>query len=271
MPINRIAPPLRLVQPWTIVILLLFLADFTPAGAQDVEISSPAANIRTSPSTASAVLVRAERGTRFEIVSRTGEWYQISLPGDLNLGTDRGYVHRSTVTEIDNVRIIRPEDVAQEPAGRQERPERDVYEPSPEIDVFENQRRWSDRQWREYERYEKSEFAAAGLEWIIPMLGYAYVDKATAGLTPALVSLGGLTVMFFGAYTGDTGNAALVWGGFVGYVGGRIWGIVNALEYADSYNRELIRRISYLNEAGYDVVLAPGEDGTWQLAVRLSR
>jgi len=99
---------------------------------------------------------------------------------------------------------------------------------------------------------EKNEFAAAGLEFVVPVLGHAYVGDPREGLPPALVSAGGLTLAIIGTQVGcedeflgeciNEGNVGLMWAGILGYVGGRIWGIVSAMELAQEHNAQLRRR-----------------------------
>jgi hypothetical protein len=241
------------------------------AGGQVVEVISEAANVREGPSTDSVVLLRATRGTKFNVVARIGAWYEVEIPAAVETRSTTGYLHRVTVEEVDEVPTIGPGDIARE----RDEPAPDPLPPAVGTgagsDPMELQRHWTESQWAEYERFKKSEFAAAGLEWVIPMLGYAYVDKATDGLTPALVSLGGLTVAFVGVYAGDTGSPPLFWSGFIGYVGGRIWGIVNALEYADSYNADLTQRISSapITAEGYQLVFDRKISGDWVIGMRI--
>jgi len=55
---------------------------------------------------------------------------------------------------------------------------------------------------QERDTEKKNEFAAAGLEFVVPVLGHAYVGDPREGLPPALVSAGGLTLAIIGTQVG---------------------------------------------------------------------
>lgn len=255
-----------------LVLLLLWHSPLVMSqSVEEVTVKSTAANIRSGPSTNNSPLLRAEQGTRFSVVRRVGAWYEIEIPRSAGVNATRGFIHRSTV-DIGSVPSIGPEASrpAAGPAAEEPLPPED-FGPSYEVDAFELQRRWTDRQWREYERHKKHEFAAAGLEVLVPLLGYAYVHQAKDGLKPALISVGGLTAgVLGGLFVDDRETAATLYlGGMLVYAGGRIWGIVSALDYAEEYNRELIRRIASKNP-GYRFGVLPTEHGQLLLTVRFS-
>ena len=87
--------------------------------------------------------------------------------------------------------------------------------------------------WAVYNAEKKEEFAAAGLEALIPILGHAYVGDARRGLLPRAVSGGGLALVIVGAGEIDTSLMSMGW---LTYLGGRVWGVVSALEAARDHN-----------------------------------
>ncbi len=105
-----------------------------------------------------------------------------------------------------------------------------------------------------YQAEKKDEFAAAALELAIPVLGHAYVGDARAGLRPLAISLGGIAVWVVGESVGcqnellgscvNKGNDALILLGVGGYLAGRIWGIISAMDLAQTHNEDLRRRLN---------------------------
>lgn len=239
-----------------VLLLLCFGSTVWGQTPPSLEVTARAANLRSGPGTNYTTITAVDRGVVLTVIDQVGVWYLINLPPELGLDSKTAYVHRSTVTPLAAIQRAENPVPVQEPSSDLLRRPEDPFEDttSEELDTYELQRTWSESQWREYSRFEKNTFAAAGLEWLIPTLGHGYVDRASRGLTPALVSVGGLTLAIIGTQVGcseelfgeciSEGSTALVWTGLLGYVGGRIWGIVSALDYAEEYNREVAKRIS---------------------------
>jgi hypothetical protein len=95
--------------------------------------------------------------------------------------------------------------------------------------------------WLKYNADKKSEFAAGALEFLIPVVGHAYAGDAGRGVIPAVVSVGGLVVLVVGA---SDINAGVVTVGYLAYLGGRIWGIVSAVNTAEDYNSNLKSKLN---------------------------
>ncbi len=105
-----------------------------------------------------------------------------------------------------------------------------------------------------YNAEKKDELAAIMLEMAIPIVGHAYVDDAKVGLKPTVVSVGGLVLAIAGTSVGcrqqflgsciQDGNDALIIGGVLAYLGGRVWGVVSAMDYARRHNEELRQRLN---------------------------
>lgn len=115
------------------------------------------------------------------------------------------------------------------------------------------QERPADNALARYNAERKSEFGAAALEWVLPVLGHAYAGDASRGLKPLAVSGGGLVLIVVGLsmcqdeFLGtcvERGNAAVTLLGLGGWIGGRIWGIVSALDLAQEHNEALRRRLN---------------------------
>ena len=121
----------------------------------------------------------------------------------------------------------------------------------------------SDDALARYNAQKKDEFTAAGLEMTVPVLGHAYAGDASAGLSPLVVRGGDLILLIVGSQVGcrdefggtciREGNEALMWLGIGGYVAGRIWGVVSALELAREHNDRLRERL--------DLALVPTPEG----------
>ena len=113
--------------------------------------------------------------------------------------------------------------------------------------------------WTKYNAEKKSELAAGVLEWLIPVVGHAYASDAERGLLPAGVSVGGLVLIF-----ASGGESGLITVGLLGYLVGRIWGIVSAVQTAEDFNNNLksklnlsLKPMKFPNETvGYGVTLS---------------
>ena len=125
-----------------------------------------------------------------------------------------------------------------------------------------------------YEREKRSEVVALLLEWVIPVVGHAYAGDAKAGLVPAGVTVGGLAVMIGGAASCgylecDGGAGAAIIGGFVGVIGGRIWGMVSAHQTAGRINRELRQRLGLEDVVGSLIVMPDPMQGRYRVGMAL--
>ena len=108
------------------------------------------------------------------------------------------------------------------------------------VNLFAQQSGSSDA-WVKYNAEKKSEFAAGGLEFLIPIVGHAYAGDAGRGVIPAVVSVGGIVVLVAGA---SDLNATVATLGYLAYLGGRIWGIVSAVNTAEDYNSNLKNKLN---------------------------
>ncbi len=107
----------------------------------------------------------------------------------------------------------------------------------------------------QYELEKKNELAAGALEWLIPIVGHHYAGDARAGFAPAAVSGAGIVgVILGGTIKSDCvvgggievcqrGNGTIVTLGWMTYLGGRVWGILSALDVAREFNRDLADRL----------------------------
>lgn len=95
--------------------------------------------------------------------------------------------------------------------------------------------------WARYNAEKKGEAQAAVIEAFIPILGHSYAGNTSKGYLPAAVSVGGLVVMFAGSADLDAGMISL---GYLGYLGGRVWGIVSAYQTAQDTNLALRQRLN---------------------------
>ncbi len=95
--------------------------------------------------------------------------------------------------------------------------------------------------WLRYNAEKKGEAESAIIEAFIPVLGHAYAGDARRGFLPAAVSVGGLVLMMAGSADLDAGMMGL---GSLGYLVGRVWGIVSAYQTAQEYNASLRQRLN---------------------------
>ena len=106
----------------------------------------------------------------------------------------------------------------------------------------------------QYELQKKNEAAAAGLEALLPILGHYYAGDAKAGLGPAALSYGGFVGFLVIAVRSDNSTfGGLAW---LSYLGGRIWGVVSALDEAREFNRDLADRLGVVLD-DVDLVVSP--------------
>ena len=109
----------------------------------------------------------------------------------------------------------------------------------------------------QYELQKKNEFAAGGLEWLIPIVGHHYAGDAKAGYVPAAVSAGGLVVSIVGL---SQVNGTITSLGLLTYSVGRVWGVVSALDLAREFNRDLADRLG-IGLDDVDLVVSPFPGG----------
>ena len=100
--------------------------------------------------------------------------------------------------------------------------------------------------WLKYNADKKSELTAGLLEALIPIVGHAYAGNATKGIIPLVVSVGGIAAMIVGgsnssSLTTTTSTVAI---GALAYLGGRIWGIISAVNTASDYNAKLKSKLN---------------------------
>ncbi|MCR4417745.1 MAG: hypothetical protein NUV92_08380 [Ignavibacteria bacterium] len=97
---------------------------------------------------------------------------------------------------------------------------------------------------------EKKEPALAGvLEAIVPLVGHAYAGDINRGVVPTLISAGGLVLYFISLssisltsdFSSSLSTASL---GLLIYAGGRIYGIVSAVNTANDFNKELKKKLN---------------------------
>lgn len=99
----------------------------------------------------------------------------------------------------------------------------------------------------------KNPYVAAGLEFLLPILGHAYAGNAKRGILPTVVFVGGFVGMVARIDIFAEADALdyLLLGAFVG---GRIWGIASAAMTANEHNRSL-------SSTNADLALLPTPDG----------
>lgn len=95
--------------------------------------------------------------------------------------------------------------------------------------------------WDIYNAEKKSEVIAAVLEAAIPVVGHAYAGDANRGIVPALISAGGIVLMFVSVESLSLSGYGL---GLVVYLGGRIYGVVSAIQTAEDYNKKLKKKLN---------------------------
>lgn len=102
--------------------------------------------------------------------------------------------------------------------------------------------------WQRYNS-EKKEPALAGLlEVIVPLVGHAYAGDISRGVVPTLISGGGLVLMFASvgsAASGDLAGFTSTYGlGLLAYLGGRVYGVISAVQTANDFNNDLKRKLN---------------------------
>ncbi len=107
----------------------------------------------------------------------------------------------------------------------------------------------------------KSEPAALGIEWLVPVVGHAYAGNARKGILPAVVHVAGLTAFVMGARCDSvcklnnqgSEDEGLAWAGLGVAAVGKAWGMISAYRTAGNHNADLRRRLN--------LTLAPRDGG----------
>jgi len=95
--------------------------------------------------------------------------------------------------------------------------------------------------WLKYNAEKKSEPLSGILEACIPLVGHAYAGDVKRGFVPAGVSLGGLALSIIGVFSNSIAAVYLCW---TAYFGGRVWGVVSAINTANDYNANLRNKLN---------------------------
>ena len=104
---------------------------------------------------------------------------------------------------------------------------------------------------------DKSAVLAGVLEWLVPTVGFAYAGDWKRGLPPAAVTLAGVVLFAatfeFHIFSESECNGTCTIGLLMA-AGGRIWGIIDAVDTAKDFNRALAQN-------GLELGLMPGPAG----------
>ena len=117
-------------------LLFGFVCAFAPSLSGQVKIIKVivgSANVRLKPDFNSQVITQIPSGTLLEPTSKTGEWYQISVSPDEKGAVVTGYIHQSTVQEIQTTakpETETPPAKAQQPVPVQKEPQ-EIAPPAP--------------------------------------------------------------------------------------------------------------------------------------------
>lgn len=84
---------------FTIMVVIVFLAAAAFVDAAVIKVKIPTANIRRQPDATSAVISQAALGTLFEVINKTGNWYEIAVT-DATGKTVSGFINGDVVEEI---------------------------------------------------------------------------------------------------------------------------------------------------------------------------
>lgn len=86
-----------------IFFLISLVVSFAPAIAAQVKVIKvivASANVRLKPDFDSQVLTRVPSGTLLESTTKTGDWYLVTVSSDEKGEAVTGYIHRSTIQEV---------------------------------------------------------------------------------------------------------------------------------------------------------------------------
>jgi hypothetical protein len=87
-----------------LALLLATLAAAGQASMVKLKVIVKAANIRSKPDLASAILKTVSNGTLFESPGKEGRWYKVNLPPDAKGTTVTGYVYDSLVEVVEEIK-----------------------------------------------------------------------------------------------------------------------------------------------------------------------
>lgn len=87
-----------------LALLLLTLAAAGQTSIFKLKVIVPAANIRSKPDIASAIIKTVPAGTLFESPGKEGRWYKVSLPPDAKGTAVTGYIYDSLVEIIEEIK-----------------------------------------------------------------------------------------------------------------------------------------------------------------------
>lgn len=83
----------------TVLAVIVFLAAAAFADAAVIKVKVTTANIRQQPDATSAVISRAALGTLFEVIKKTGNWFEVAVT-DATGRTVTGFINADVVEEI---------------------------------------------------------------------------------------------------------------------------------------------------------------------------
>jgi len=84
---------------FTVMVVIVFLAAAAFADAAVIRVKVQTANVRQQPDATSAVISRAALGTLFEIIKKTGNWFEVAVT-DATGRTVTGFINTDVVEEI---------------------------------------------------------------------------------------------------------------------------------------------------------------------------
>jgi len=100
-----------------------------------VRVTASVANVRLKPALDSSVIGSAKMGQVFDVIQKTGDWYQINLPPDAQGIVLSGYINKIVVEELPGeAAVTKKEEVKPEPKAvtpQKPRPTAPVVRPQP--------------------------------------------------------------------------------------------------------------------------------------------
>ena len=97
-----------------LVVVIVFLAAAAYADAAVIKVKVQTANVRQQPDATSAVINRASLGTLFEIIKKTGNWYEVAVT-DATGKTVTGFINADVCEEVGGA--AQPQRAAAAPAA----------------------------------------------------------------------------------------------------------------------------------------------------------
>jgi len=82
-----------------VFVVMVFLATAAFADAAIIKVKVTSANIRQQPDATSAVISRAAQGTFFEVIKKSGNWYEVAVT-DATGRTVTGFINADVVEEV---------------------------------------------------------------------------------------------------------------------------------------------------------------------------